>query len=122
MNLGSNTERYPAFAHIGKNLNQVTCPDRESNPGHLVSRLDALTWGNLSPICRLINSYLTLSLTAVILVTEAEEEEGVEKKSKFFFQYYYNHYYYCSCHRYYYHRLLPQITAITNKNYHHYHY
>ncbi|KAJ4436462.1 hypothetical protein ANN_16493 [Periplaneta americana] len=26
-----------------KNLNQVTCPDRESNPGHLVSRPDALT-------------------------------------------------------------------------------
>ncbi|KAJ4441204.1 hypothetical protein ANN_11055 [Periplaneta americana] len=25
-----------------KNLNQVTCPDRESNPGHLVSRPDAL--------------------------------------------------------------------------------
>ncbi|KAJ4438914.1 hypothetical protein ANN_14868 [Periplaneta americana] len=43
------TESYPAFAHIGlrenpgKNLNQVTCPDRESNPGHLVSRLDVLT-------------------------------------------------------------------------------
>ncbi|KAJ4433439.1 hypothetical protein ANN_15741 [Periplaneta americana] len=49
MNPGSNTESYPAFAHIGlrenpgKNLNQVTCPDRKSNPGHLVSRLDALT-------------------------------------------------------------------------------
>ncbi|KAJ4432466.1 hypothetical protein ANN_21085 [Periplaneta americana] len=26
-----------------KNLNQVTCPDRELNPGHLVSRPDALT-------------------------------------------------------------------------------
>ncbi|KAJ4439034.1 hypothetical protein ANN_14990 [Periplaneta americana] len=45
----SNTECYPAFAHIGlrenpgKNLKQVTCPDRESNPGHLVSRPDALT-------------------------------------------------------------------------------
>ncbi|KAJ4449595.1 hypothetical protein ANN_00998 [Periplaneta americana] len=26
-----------------KNLNQVTCPDRDSNPGHLVSRPDALT-------------------------------------------------------------------------------
>ncbi|KAJ4443673.1 hypothetical protein ANN_05348 [Periplaneta americana] len=45
----SNTESYPAFAQIGlrenpgKNLNQVTCPDRESNPGHLVSRPDALT-------------------------------------------------------------------------------
>ncbi|KAJ4432524.1 hypothetical protein ANN_21146 [Periplaneta americana] len=45
----SNTENYPAFAHIGlrenpgKNLNQVTFPDWESNPGHLVSRPDALT-------------------------------------------------------------------------------
>ncbi|KAJ4432791.1 hypothetical protein ANN_21430 [Periplaneta americana] len=39
-----NTERYPAVARIGlKNLNQVTCPDRDSNPGHLVSRPDALT-------------------------------------------------------------------------------
>ncbi|KAJ4445831.1 hypothetical protein ANN_12516 [Periplaneta americana] len=49
MNPGSSTESYPAFAHIGlrenpgKNLNQVTCPDRESNPGHLVSRPDMLT-------------------------------------------------------------------------------
>ncbi|KAJ4431408.1 hypothetical protein ANN_20005 [Periplaneta americana] len=45
----SNTESYPAFARIGlrenpgKNLHQVTCPDRDSNPGHLVSRPDALT-------------------------------------------------------------------------------
>ncbi|KAJ4438590.1 hypothetical protein ANN_14537 [Periplaneta americana] len=45
----SSTESYPAFALLGlrenpgKNLNQVTCPDRESNPGHLVSRPDALT-------------------------------------------------------------------------------
>ncbi|KAJ4435320.1 hypothetical protein ANN_17930 [Periplaneta americana] len=49
MNPGSSTESYPAFARIGlrenpgKNLNQVTCPDRESNPGLLVSRPDALT-------------------------------------------------------------------------------
>ncbi|KAJ4437446.1 hypothetical protein ANN_17590 [Periplaneta americana] len=49
MSPGSSTESYPAFAHIGlrentgKNLNQITCPDRESNPDHLVSRLDALT-------------------------------------------------------------------------------
>ncbi|KAJ4436301.1 hypothetical protein ANN_18932 [Periplaneta americana] len=48
MSPGSSTESYPAFAHIGfrenpgKNLNQVTCPDRVSNPGHLVSRPDAL--------------------------------------------------------------------------------
>ncbi|KAJ4428543.1 hypothetical protein ANN_24587 [Periplaneta americana] len=45
----SSTESYPEFARIGlrenpgKNLNQVTCPDRDSNPGHLVSRPDALT-------------------------------------------------------------------------------
>ncbi|KAJ4449953.1 hypothetical protein ANN_01360 [Periplaneta americana] len=49
MSPGSSTESYPEFAHIGlrenpgKNLNQVTCPDRESNPGHLVSRPDVLT-------------------------------------------------------------------------------
>ncbi|KAJ4446452.1 hypothetical protein ANN_13148 [Periplaneta americana] len=49
MSPGSSTESYPAFARIGlrenpgKNLNQVTCPDRDSNPDHLVSRPDALT-------------------------------------------------------------------------------
>ncbi|KAJ4452123.1 hypothetical protein ANN_03640 [Periplaneta americana] len=49
MSPGSSTESYPAFARIGlrenpgKNLNQVTCSYRESNPGHLVSRPDALT-------------------------------------------------------------------------------
>ncbi|KAJ4441913.1 hypothetical protein ANN_11773 [Periplaneta americana] len=49
MSPGSSTESYPAFAHIGlrenpgKNLNQVTCLNRESNPGHLVSRPDSLT-------------------------------------------------------------------------------
>ncbi|KAJ4444894.1 hypothetical protein ANN_06692 [Periplaneta americana] len=49
MSPGSSTESYSAFAHIGlrenpgKNLNQVTCPDRESNPGHLVSQPDVLT-------------------------------------------------------------------------------
>ncbi|KAJ4434904.1 hypothetical protein ANN_23475 [Periplaneta americana] len=49
MSPGSSTESHSAFSHIGlrensaKHLNQVTCPDRESNPGHLVSRPDALT-------------------------------------------------------------------------------
>ncbi|KAJ4435809.1 hypothetical protein ANN_18428 [Periplaneta americana] len=49
MTPGSSTESYPAFARIGlkenlgKNLNQVTCPDRDSNPGHLVSLPDTLT-------------------------------------------------------------------------------
>ncbi|KAJ4427484.1 hypothetical protein ANN_25132 [Periplaneta americana] len=47
--LPKTTESYPAFTRIGlrenpgKNLNQVTCPDRDSKPGHLVSRPDALT-------------------------------------------------------------------------------
>ncbi|KAJ4427446.1 hypothetical protein ANN_25069 [Periplaneta americana] len=47
MSPGSSTESYSTFARIGlrespgKNLNQVTCPDRDSNPGHLVSRPDA---------------------------------------------------------------------------------
>ncbi|KAJ4447549.1 hypothetical protein ANN_09556 [Periplaneta americana] len=54
MGPGSSTENYPAFASIGmrenlgKNLNQVTCPDRDSNPGHLVSRPDALA---VTPQC-----------------------------------------------------------------------
>ncbi|KAJ4437423.1 hypothetical protein ANN_17567 [Periplaneta americana] len=49
MSPGSSTESYPAFTHIGlrknpgKNLNQVNCPDRDSDPGHLVSQPDALT-------------------------------------------------------------------------------
>ncbi|KAJ4447345.1 hypothetical protein ANN_09350 [Periplaneta americana] len=49
MSPGSSTESYPAFARTGlkenpgKNLNQITCPDRDSNPGHLVSQPDALT-------------------------------------------------------------------------------
>ncbi|KAJ4439417.1 hypothetical protein ANN_07541 [Periplaneta americana] len=43
------TESYPAFARIGlrknhgRNLNQVTSPDRDSNPGHLVLPSDSLT-------------------------------------------------------------------------------
>ncbi|KAJ4443554.1 hypothetical protein ANN_05227 [Periplaneta americana] len=57
MSPGSSTESYPAFARIGlrenpgKNLNQVTCPDRDSNPGHLVSRPDALTVTPQVKIC-----------------------------------------------------------------------
>ncbi|KAJ4448841.1 hypothetical protein ANN_00232 [Periplaneta americana] len=49
MSPGSSTESYPAFARVwlrenpGKSLNQVTCPNRDSNPGHLVSQPDALT-------------------------------------------------------------------------------
>ncbi|KAJ4432304.1 hypothetical protein ANN_20923 [Periplaneta americana] len=49
MSPGSSTESYPAFARIGlrentgKNLNQITSPDRDLNPGHLVLRPDALT-------------------------------------------------------------------------------
>ncbi|KAJ4425909.1 hypothetical protein ANN_27535 [Periplaneta americana] len=48
MSPGSSTESYP-FAHIGlrgnpgKKLNQLTCPDQKSKPGHQVSRPDALT-------------------------------------------------------------------------------
>ncbi|KAJ4430100.1 hypothetical protein ANN_22309 [Periplaneta americana] len=49
MSPGSSTESYPAFGRIelrenpGKNLNQIICSDRDSNPDHLVSRPDALT-------------------------------------------------------------------------------
>ncbi|KAJ4433388.1 hypothetical protein ANN_15647 [Periplaneta americana] len=47
MSPGSSTESYPAFARIGLREN----PDRDSNPGHLVSRPATLT--NKSPaLCR----------------------------------------------------------------------
>ncbi|KAJ4451470.1 hypothetical protein ANN_02932 [Periplaneta americana] len=43
MGPGSSTESYPAFTPIGLRENPGTCPDRDSNPGHLVSQPDALT-------------------------------------------------------------------------------
>ncbi|KAJ4435444.1 hypothetical protein ANN_18059, partial [Periplaneta americana] len=49
MSPGSNAESYPAFAHIGlrENLGKKPQPDNllrpEIEPGHMVSRLDALT-------------------------------------------------------------------------------
>ncbi|KAJ4447470.1 hypothetical protein ANN_09477 [Periplaneta americana] len=69
MSPGSNTESYPAFAHIGlrenpgKNLNQITCPDWESNPGHLVSRLDALTMRLWWAVHKLRPQFYTSNLT-----------------------------------------------------------
>ncbi|KAJ4441379.1 hypothetical protein ANN_11234 [Periplaneta americana] len=62
MSPGSSTESYPAFARIGlrenpgKNLNQVTCPVRDSNPGHLVSQPDALTVTPQHCWCNLLES------------------------------------------------------------------
>ncbi|KAJ4445617.1 hypothetical protein ANN_12299 [Periplaneta americana] len=59
----SNTESYPAFARIGlrenpgKNLNQITCPDRDSNPGHLVSQPDALTVTPQEPVATEISGF-----------------------------------------------------------------
>ncbi|KAJ4429648.1 hypothetical protein ANN_21849 [Periplaneta americana] len=73
----SNTESYLAFAHIGlrenpgKNLNQITCPDRESNPGHLVSRLDVLT---VTPQVW-TGSFIQLGLRVVILRDETDCNE-----------------------------------------------
>ncbi|KAJ4443949.1 hypothetical protein ANN_05738 [Periplaneta americana] len=49
MSPGSSTDSYPPFARIGlnensgKNVNQITCPERDSNPCHLVSQSDAPT-------------------------------------------------------------------------------
>ncbi|KAJ4428629.1 hypothetical protein ANN_24674 [Periplaneta americana] len=56
MSPGSSTKSYPAFARIelrensGENLNQETCPDRDSNPGHLNSNnntTDIITYDEL---------------------------------------------------------------------------
>ncbi|KAJ4433706.1 hypothetical protein ANN_16017 [Periplaneta americana] len=72
MSPGSSTESYPAFARIGlrenpgKNLNQVTCPDRDSNPGHLVLQPDALT---VTPQNLLSSSLLSKSLKVRIYKT-----------------------------------------------------
>ncbi|KAJ4425726.1 hypothetical protein ANN_27922 [Periplaneta americana] len=69
MSPGSSTESYPAFARIGlrenpgKNLNQVTCPDRDSNPGHLVSQPDALT---VTPQLDAILKHISISAACVL--------------------------------------------------------
>ncbi|KAJ4442225.1 hypothetical protein ANN_12091 [Periplaneta americana] len=74
----SSTESYPAFARIGlrensgKNLNQVTCSDRKSNPGHLVSRPDVLTVTPQAPHTR-----GGLRLDQVITQRGEEEMAGV---------------------------------------------
>ncbi|KAJ4441500.1 hypothetical protein ANN_11356 [Periplaneta americana] len=54
MSPGSSTDSYPAFAHIGlrenpgKHLNQVTCPDRESNPGFASRRANRYSTVNIT--------------------------------------------------------------------------
>ncbi|KAJ4430336.1 hypothetical protein ANN_22552 [Periplaneta americana] len=85
MSMGSSTESYPAFARIGlrenpgKNLNQVTCPDRDSNPGHLVSRPDALTVTPQLPVCRaseIVETSVSVTVVVVsILCTCAQHSE-----------------------------------------------
>ncbi|KAJ4434123.1 hypothetical protein ANN_16443 [Periplaneta americana] len=70
MSPGSSTDSHPAFAHIGlretprKNHNQVTYPDRDSNPGHLVSRPDALAvtpqvWTKGTILSAILNEHIT---------------------------------------------------------------
>ncbi|KAJ4430984.1 hypothetical protein ANN_19577 [Periplaneta americana] len=83
----SSTESYPASARIGlrenpgKNLNRVTFPDRDSNPGHLVSRPDALT---VTPQC---NHQLRMDVYAVfhqcagdVETHRLEDADKVEQK------------------------------------------
>ncbi|KAJ4442069.1 hypothetical protein ANN_11935 [Periplaneta americana] len=82
MSPGSSTDSYPVLAHIGlrenpgKNLNQVTCPDRESNPGHLVSRLDALA---VTPQVWTSHVYLTMlyQVRLYFIVDEIDDSEMV---------------------------------------------
>ncbi|KAJ4429409.1 hypothetical protein ANN_21567 [Periplaneta americana] len=85
MNPGSSTESYPAFARIGlrenpgKNLNQVTYPDRDSNPGHLVSRPEALTvtpQGTVDELMSKLNSiYKHCDMQSSVEKEMAREEE-----------------------------------------------
>ncbi|KAJ4441872.1 hypothetical protein ANN_11732 [Periplaneta americana] len=92
MSPGSNTENYPAFAHIGlrenpgKNLNQVTCPDQESNPGHLVSRLDVLTvtpqmWTSCSGRQHSLKCAKGKRCRPVCTVVQQEEVESIPASS-----------------------------------------
>ncbi|KAJ4426555.1 hypothetical protein ANN_27369 [Periplaneta americana] len=97
MSPGSSTKSYPAFVHIGlrenpgKNLNQITCPDRESNPGHLVSRPDALTVTpqlGLASVGKNINPALTPLrlagterwLVLADIATYAEDSHGAQRR------------------------------------------
>ncbi|KAJ4426776.1 hypothetical protein ANN_26575 [Periplaneta americana] len=72
----SSTESYPAFARIGlrenpgKNLNQVTCPDRDSNPGHLVSQPDALT---VTPQRKMATSLTAVRIDCHFMITTEEQ-------------------------------------------------
>ncbi|KAJ4429818.1 hypothetical protein ANN_22022 [Periplaneta americana] len=77
MSPGSSTVSYPAFARIGlrenpgKNLNQVTGPDRDSNPNHLASRPDALTVTPQACTSRRVNNVLLLlrHITKIVIVS-----------------------------------------------------
>ncbi|KAJ4431312.1 hypothetical protein ANN_19909 [Periplaneta americana] len=99
MSPGSSTESYPAFAHIGlrenpgKNLNQVTCPDRESNPGHLVSRPDVPTvtpqatkenieGGRFDPVLWIEFSVAQWSERLVRRTKDSDSESDMEKNTK----------------------------------------
>ncbi|KAJ4451040.1 hypothetical protein ANN_02476 [Periplaneta americana] len=101
MSTGSSTESYPAFARIGlrenpgKNLNQITYPDQDSNPGHLVLRPDALTttpqvhlWADF------IVAHCNLNIGSVKVIEQVshfqylgcnvtyEEEQDINKKTQ----------------------------------------
>ncbi|KAJ4437443.1 hypothetical protein ANN_17587 [Periplaneta americana] len=79
MNPGSSTKSYPVFAHIGlrenpgKNINQITYPDWESKPGHLVSQPDALTVTPQLTEVRTKLNLLYLSLSFNQLSTRCED-------------------------------------------------
>ncbi|KAJ4426771.1 hypothetical protein ANN_26570 [Periplaneta americana] len=75
MSPGSSTESYPAFARIGlretpgKNLNQVICSDRDSNPGHLVSQPDTLTVTPQRKRAERMRNYFVYERTSTYAVT-----------------------------------------------------
>ncbi|KAJ4437994.1 hypothetical protein ANN_13933 [Periplaneta americana] len=84
MSPGSSTDSYPAFAPIGlrenagKNLNQLTFPDRDSNLGHLVSRPDALivtpqVWTSSSNKAKKMKM---IDLKLLKIIDEVESNEG----------------------------------------------
>ncbi|KAJ4441185.1 hypothetical protein ANN_11036 [Periplaneta americana] len=98
MNPGSSTESYPAFARIGlrenpgKNLNQVTCPDQDMNPGHLVSQPDVLTVTPQLPprevrsVIKFLNAkgiaQIEIGRQLCQVYGQADEEEAEEKTKR----------------------------------------
>ncbi|KAJ4429637.1 hypothetical protein ANN_21838 [Periplaneta americana] len=83
MSLGTSTESYPVCLYWveenpRKNLNLVTCPDRDSNPGHLVSQPDVLTVTPQGITRKFRGSNISLDVIAMIFRDEGHRSHMSE--------------------------------------------